>query len=201
LEPHCSLHGQRAVPPRSVDSTLTVESTLPAANCVGLSVESRASISLLDGGTAPVRVHVMADAATAYATARASTGWSIGRDDCGPKAASSTRAAMKAAPNLIPTLETQVERGGPIACGALALAAWARYLATVPPTLRAPDSLGERTAALAHDSLVKPIAFLDLDDVFTPSLRESARFHDAFAAAAADLARLGPRGAIEQVSS
>jgi mannitol 2-dehydrogenase len=102
---------------------------------------------------------------------------------------------------LIPTLETQVERGGPIACGALALAAWARYLATVPPTLRAPDSLGERTAALAQDSLVQPAAFLDLDDVFTPSLRESARFHDAFAAAAADLARLGPHGAIEQVSS
>jgi mannitol 2-dehydrogenase len=101
---------------------------------------------------------------------------------------------------LIPTLETQVERGGPIACGALALAAWARYLATVPPTLRAPDSLGERAAALAHDSLVQPAAFLDLDDVFTPSLRESARFHDAFAAAAADLARLGPHGAIEQVS-
>jgi mannitol 2-dehydrogenase len=101
---------------------------------------------------------------------------------------------------LIPTLETQVERDGPIACGALALAGWARYLATVPPTLRAPDSLGERAAALAQDSIVQPAAFLDLHEVFTPSLRESARFHEAFAAAAADLATLGPHGAIEQVS-
>ncbi|HLB20186.1 MAG TPA: mannitol dehydrogenase family protein, partial [Gaiellaceae bacterium] len=101
---------------------------------------------------------------------------------------------------LIPTLETQVERGGPIACGALALAGWARYLATVPPTLRAPDPRGERAAALAQNSLVQPAAFLDLDEVFTPSLRESARFHEAFAAAAADLATLGPRAAIEQVS-
>src|SRR5947207_5200629 len=102
---------------------------------------------------------------------------------------------------LVPTLDTQVERGGPIACGALALAAWARYLATVPSTLRARDSLGERAAALARDSLAQPAAFLDLDDVFTPSLRESARFRDAFTAAAADLASLGPHGAIEQVSS
>ncbi len=102
---------------------------------------------------------------------------------------------------LIPTLAAQVERGGPIACGVLALAAWARYLATVPPTLRAPDSLGERAAALAQDSLIQPAAFLDLDDVFTPSLRQSGRFRDAFTAAAADLARLGPHGAIEQVSA
>jgi mannitol-1-phosphate/altronate dehydrogenase len=100
----------------------------------------------------------------------------------------------------VPTLETQIERGGPIACGVLALAAWARYLATVPQTLRAPDSQGERAAALAQDSLVQPAAFLDLDEVFTPSLRESARFRKAFAATAADLARLGPRGAIEQVA-
>ncbi len=102
---------------------------------------------------------------------------------------------------LVPTLDTQVERGGPIACGALALAAWARYLATVPSTLRAPDSLGERAAALAQDSLAQPAAFLDLDDVFTPSLRESARFRDAFTAAVTDLASLGPHGAIDQVSS
>jgi mannitol 2-dehydrogenase len=100
---------------------------------------------------------------------------------------------------LIPTVEAQVERSGPMTCAALALAAWARYLATVPPTSRAPDSQGERAAALAQESLVQPAAFLDLDDVFTPSLRESARFRDAFAAAAADLAGLGPHGAIEQV--
>jgi mannitol 2-dehydrogenase len=98
---------------------------------------------------------------------------------------------------LIPTIEAQIERGGPVACGALALAAWARYLATVPPTMRAPDSRGERAAALAQRSLVDPLAFFDLEEVFTQSLRESERFRDAFATNAATLETLGPLGAIE----
>jgi len=102
---------------------------------------------------------------------------------------------------LIPTIEAQIQRGGPIACAALALAAWARYLATVPPTLRAHDSHGERAAALAQRSLADPGAFLDLDEVFTPSLRGSGRLRDAFTAAAADLVELGPRRAIQEVST
>src|SRR5947207_10916187 len=67
---------------------------------------------------------------------------------------------------LIPTIEAQVQRGGPVACAALALAAWARYLAIVPPAARARDSHGERAAALAQRSLVDPSEFLDLEDVF-----------------------------------
>jgi mannitol 2-dehydrogenase len=100
---------------------------------------------------------------------------------------------------LVPTVEAQLERDGPVACAALALAAWARYLATVPPELRAPDSRGDRSVALAQRSPVDPLAFLELDEVFTPRLRESDRFRDAFAAAAADLASRGPIGAIESV--
>ena len=101
---------------------------------------------------------------------------------------------------LIPTVEAQIQRDGPLGCAALALAAWARYLATVPPALRAHDSRGERAAALAQRSLSHPVAFLDLDDVFTPSLRESERFREAFTEAAADLGKLGPHGAIRLVS-
>jgi mannitol 2-dehydrogenase len=100
---------------------------------------------------------------------------------------------------LIPTVEMQIERGGPVSCAALALAAWARYLATNPPAQRAPDSRGERAAELAARSLADPLAFLELDEVFTPRLRTSERFRAAFAGAAADLARLGPLRAIEQV--
>jgi mannitol 2-dehydrogenase len=100
---------------------------------------------------------------------------------------------------VIPTVEEQIKQGGPLSCAALALAAWARYLATVPPTLRAPDSRGERAAALAKPSLADPLTFLALDEVFTPRLRTSGRFRDAFTAQAADLARLGPLGAIENV--
>jgi mannitol 2-dehydrogenase len=100
---------------------------------------------------------------------------------------------------LIPTVEMQIEHGGPVTCATLALAAWARYLATVPPELRAPDSRGEHAAKLAERSLADPLAFLELDEVFTPRLRTSERMRDAFAAAAADLSRLGPLGAIENV--
>jgi mannitol 2-dehydrogenase len=100
---------------------------------------------------------------------------------------------------VIPTVEMQIERDGPLSCAALALAAWARYLATVPPTVRAPDSRGGRAAELAERSLADPLAFLELDEVFTPRLRTSERFHAAFAAEAGNLAWLGPLGAIENV--
>ena len=98
---------------------------------------------------------------------------------------------------LIPTIETQIERGGPRRCAALALAGWARYLATVPPAARAPDSHGEHSVVLAGLSLVDASAFLELEEVFTPLLRGSTQFRDEFSAAAGDLAQLGPVGAIE----
>jgi mannitol 2-dehydrogenase len=100
---------------------------------------------------------------------------------------------------LIPTVEAQIQGDGPVECAALALAAWCRYLAIVPPEARAPDSHGEQAAALAQRSLVEPSAFLEVDEVFTPPLRESGRFRDAFKAAAAALVELGPRGSIEEV--
>jgi mannitol 2-dehydrogenase len=100
---------------------------------------------------------------------------------------------------LIPTVARQIELGGPVSCAGLALAGWARYLGTVPSAMRAPDSRGERAAELAERSVAEPLAFLELDEVFTPGLRASAAFRDAFAAGAAELARLGPLGAIENL--
>jgi mannitol 2-dehydrogenase len=102
---------------------------------------------------------------------------------------------------LIPTVEAQIERGGPVACAALALAGWARYLGTVPPESRAPDSRGDGAVTLGRRSLDDPLAFLELDQVFTPPLRESPRFRDAFVAATSDLVTLGPLGAIEKAAS
>jgi mannitol 2-dehydrogenase len=98
---------------------------------------------------------------------------------------------------LIPTVERQLELGGPVECAALALAAWARYLATVPASERAYDPSGERAAAFAVRSLDDPAAFLDLDLVFTPRLRDSERFRAAFAAAAEALAADGALGALD----
>jgi hypothetical protein len=44
-----------------------------------------------------------------------------------------------------------------------------------------------------------PVAFLDLAEVFTPALRDSERFRDAFASASRSLARKGPLGAVEEL--
>ena len=100
---------------------------------------------------------------------------------------------------LIPTIERQLEVGGPVECAALALAGWARYLATVPAADRAADPHGDQAAVLAVRSLDNPRAFLALDAVFTARLRESERFGDAFAAANGELAAHGSVGAMERL--
>jgi mannitol 2-dehydrogenase len=100
---------------------------------------------------------------------------------------------------LIPTIEDQVERGGALDCAALALAAWARYLGTVPAASRAPDSRAVRAAELAQLSVAEPLRFLELDEVFTRRVREDDRFRAAFETAARRLVELGPLGAIETV--
>jgi mannitol 2-dehydrogenase len=100
---------------------------------------------------------------------------------------------------LIPTIERQLELGGPVEAAALALAGWARYLATVPVAERAPDPHGDQAAAFANRSLDDPRAFLAFDLVFTPRLRENERFVDAFAAASGELAAHGPVGAMERL--
>jgi mannitol 2-dehydrogenase len=98
---------------------------------------------------------------------------------------------------LIPTIERQLELEGPVECAALALAGWARYLATVPAEERAPDAHAERAATFAVESLADPAAFLEFEQVFTPHLRESSRFRTAFVAAATALAERGSVGAMD----
>jgi mannitol 2-dehydrogenase len=98
---------------------------------------------------------------------------------------------------LIPTVERQLELDGPVECAALALAGWARYLATVPAAERAYDPHGDLAATFAARSLEDPRAFLEFDQVFTPRLRESERFGEAFAAASRELTARGSLGAME----
>jgi mannitol 2-dehydrogenase len=100
---------------------------------------------------------------------------------------------------LIPTIEAQLARGGPVECGGLALAAWSRYLATVPAEQRAPDSQGDRASELASDAMRDPSKFLKLDQVFTTPLRESRVFRDVFVAACRNLDAQGPISAIESL--
>src|SRR4029077_13412124 len=100
---------------------------------------------------------------------------------------------------LIPTVERQGGLGGPLECAALALAGWARYLATVPAAERAHDPHGDRAAEFAVRSIADPRAFLEFDDVFTAPLRESDRFGDAFVAATQELVSCSPVGALERL--
>jgi mannitol 2-dehydrogenase len=100
---------------------------------------------------------------------------------------------------LIPTIERQLELDGSVDYAALALAGWARYLATVPATERAHDPHGDQAASFAVRSLGDPQAFLEFDQVFTPRLRESTRFGEAFANASESLAAHGSVGAIERL--
>jgi mannitol 2-dehydrogenase len=99
---------------------------------------------------------------------------------------------------LVPTVETQLARGGPVSCAALALAAWSRYLGTVPAAERAPDSRGGRAVELAGAALSDPLAFLELDEVFTAPLRESSTFREEFAGAHRSLEADGALEAIER---
>jgi mannitol 2-dehydrogenase len=100
---------------------------------------------------------------------------------------------------VVPTIERQLELGGPVGCAALALAGWARYLALTPTDERAPDTGGDRAAMYATRSLDDPVAFLGLAEVFPPSVRDSERFREAFTNATRSLAALGPIGAVEKL--
>jgi mannitol 2-dehydrogenase len=100
---------------------------------------------------------------------------------------------------LIPTIERQLELGGPVDCTALALAGWARYLATTPSEERAPDASGDDAAAHAMSSLDDPPVFLGFGEAFPPSLRDDERFREAFTRATRSLAVSGPIGALEKL--
>jgi mannitol 2-dehydrogenase len=101
---------------------------------------------------------------------------------------------------VIPTIERQLELGGPVDRAALALAGWARYLATTPAEQRATDAGADHAATYAVRSLDDPVAFLGLAEVFPPSVRDDDRFRDAFTGATRRLATRGPLAAVEQLS-
>ena len=101
---------------------------------------------------------------------------------------------------LIPTIAAQLERGGPIACAATALAGWARYLDAVAPSQQAFDATGDAARAHASRAAADPVAFLEYGAVFPPALRESARFRTAFADAYRRIAEDGSLAALTRPS-
>jgi mannitol 2-dehydrogenase len=93
---------------------------------------------------------------------------------------------------LLPTIAFQLAHDGPIGHGALALAGWARYLATVPPDRQAFDAAGDTARGHARRAMDEPERFLDFAEVFPTTLRDSPRFRAAFVAAWQRLRNVGP---------
>jgi mannitol 2-dehydrogenase len=100
---------------------------------------------------------------------------------------------------LIPTIQCQVERGGPVERAATALAGWARYLAVVDPEDQAFDAGADAARRYAADATADPVAFLEYEAVFPPALRSSERFRSAFADGYERVASAGPIAALEAV--
>jgi mannitol 2-dehydrogenase len=101
---------------------------------------------------------------------------------------------------LIPTIEWQMERGGPIERAAMALAGWARYLAVVDRQQQAFDANGDAARRYAAEATADPVAFLAYEAVFPPALCSSPRFRSAFAAGYERIAAEGPVAAMSAAS-
>jgi mannitol 2-dehydrogenase len=108
--------------------------------------------------------------------------------------------SAKFATFLIPTVERQIESGGPIERAATALAGWARYLGVVDPKQQALDADGDVARRYAAEATADPVAFLAYEAVFPPAVRSSPRFRSAFAAGYERIAATGPIAAMSAAS-
>jgi mannitol 2-dehydrogenase len=97
---------------------------------------------------------------------------------------------------LIPTVERQLESGGPVERAATALAGWARYLGVVDLEQQAFDADGDVARRYAADAVAEPLAFLGYEAVFSAAVRSSPRFRSAFAAGYERIAANGPIAAV-----
>ena len=96
---------------------------------------------------------------------------------------------------LVPTVESQLERGGSVKLSALALASWCQYLlgrddsgAELAP---APDPRLDEAEAFARASLDDPAAFLGFTEVFGARVSTNPRFVSAFTEALASIREAG----------
>jgi mannitol 2-dehydrogenase len=97
---------------------------------------------------------------------------------------------------LMPTIERQLELGGPVRRSALALAGWARYLADTPLDRQSFDAGGGHARECAVAARHDPARFLELVEVFPAAVRTSERFRDELASATRLLDERGPLGAM-----
>jgi mannitol 2-dehydrogenase len=103
---------------------------------------------------------------------------------------------------LVPTIESQLERGGQVKLSALALAAWCQYLLGKDDRGRdiviSADPRLERAQALARASVADPTAFLGFPEVFGPRLPLDTRFVASFVDALVSLRQAGTYRTLER---
>lgn len=103
---------------------------------------------------------------------------------------------------LIPTIEAQLEKGGPVKLAALALAGWCQYLFGKDDDSHdiqiAHDPNLGRATEFAQASTADPRAFLRFSDVFGETLVNDPVFAPAFAAALASLRDIGARATMDR---
>jgi mannitol 2-dehydrogenase len=100
---------------------------------------------------------------------------------------------------VIPTVATELDAGGPIRASVTALAAWARYLATVPVAQQAYDTFADEARQHAMRALEDPLRFLEFSRVFPEGLARNARLRDEFATQLARLRDDGPLATVAAV--
>jgi len=103
---------------------------------------------------------------------------------------------------LIPTIESQLERGGAVTLSALALASWCQYLLGRddqgrPMTLSA-DPRMEQAQRHAQASLTDPAAFLGFVEVFGERLPRDETFVADFTRALSSLREVGTHRTLER---
>jgi mannitol 2-dehydrogenase len=103
---------------------------------------------------------------------------------------------------LIPTIETQLDTGGPVKLAALALAGWCQYLLGKDEKDRdleiAHDPNLRLATEFAEASRKDPKAFLRFAEVFGPTLPSDRVFAPAFAAALASLREVGVHATLDR---
>jgi mannitol 2-dehydrogenase len=103
---------------------------------------------------------------------------------------------------LVPTIESQLERGGQVKLSALALAAWCQYLLGKADSgediLVSADPRLEQAQAHARASVSDPAAFLGFAEVFGQRLPADTRFVAAFVDASMSIREVGTYGTLER---
>jgi mannitol 2-dehydrogenase len=103
---------------------------------------------------------------------------------------------------LVPTIESQLDKGGPVKLSALALAGWCQYLLGRDEQGRdiviSADPRLDVARQWAEASRAEPAAFLGFSEVFPARLRDDAVFRAAFVEALASIRAAGVHATIER---